>query len=144
MPTTVIMPALELAQETGKVLRWLKPPGARVAKGEAIVEIETDKVTVEVEAPAAGVLGAVSAAEGDVIAVGKTIARIFAPGEAGSSATVVTPIKADAAGSASVKASPLARKLAEQHRVDIAHIKTASGRVEKAVFEAARALCGKA
>ena len=62
MPATVIMPALELAQETGKVLRWLKAPGDAVSKGEPIVEVETDKVTVEIEAPAAGVLRAVSAA----------------------------------------------------------------------------------
>jgi pyruvate/2-oxoglutarate dehydrogenase complex dihydrolipoamide acyltransferase (E2) component len=46
MPTNVITPALELAQETGKVLRWLKAPGDRVAKGDPIVDIETDKVTV--------------------------------------------------------------------------------------------------
>jgi hypothetical protein len=46
MQTNVIMPALELAQETGKVLRWLKAPGDPVAKGDPIVEIETDKVTV--------------------------------------------------------------------------------------------------
>lgn len=135
MPANVIMPALELAQETGKVLRWLRRPGDTVSKGEPIVEIETDKVTVEVEAPAAGVLGAVSAGEGDVVAVGKTIAQIFAAGEAAATAaTVVSPIKAAAAPAASsaVKASPLARKLAEQHGVDIAQIKTASGRVEKA------------
>jgi len=46
MPTNVIIPALELAQETGKVLRWRKAPGDRVAKGDPIVDIETDKVTV--------------------------------------------------------------------------------------------------
>src|SRR6266700_3184404 len=51
MPTNVIMPALEMAQETGKVLRWIKSPGDRVVKGESIVEIETDKVTGEIEAP---------------------------------------------------------------------------------------------
>ena len=56
MPTNVIMPALELAQETGKVLHWLKAPGDLVRKGESIVEIETDKVTVEIEAPASGIL----------------------------------------------------------------------------------------
>ena len=56
MPTNVIMPALELAQETGKILRWIKSPGQTVAKGEPLLEIETDKVTVEVEAPASGVL----------------------------------------------------------------------------------------
>ena len=77
------MPALELAQETGKVLKWLKQPGDSVRKGEPIVEIETDKVTVEIEAPAAGVLREVSAQPGDVVPVGQTIALIFAAGEAG-------------------------------------------------------------
>ena len=119
MPATVIMPALELAQETGKVLRWLKAAGDTVVKGEPIVEIETDKVTVEVEAPASGVLREVSAREGDVVAVGKTIALIFAAGEAAPEATTV-------------KASPLARKVAEEHGVDLARVKTATGRIEKA------------
>ena len=73
MPTNVIMPALELAQETGKVLRWMKAPGDKVRKGEPIVEIETDKVTVEIEAPASGVLRDVTANEGDVVPVGRTI-----------------------------------------------------------------------
>src|SRR3990170_8260460 len=91
MPTTVIMPALELAQETGKVLRWLKSPGDTVSKGEPIVEIETDKVTVEIEAPASGVLRDVTARAGDVVPVGKTIALIFAAGEAGAPAAAATP-----------------------------------------------------
>src|SRR5256712_10990036 len=84
MPTDVIMPALEMAQETGKVLKWLKAPGDAVRKGEPIVEIETDKVTVEIEAPASGVLRDVTARAGDVVPVGKTIALILAPGEAGA------------------------------------------------------------
>src|SRR5262249_39473642 len=117
--TNVIMPALEMAQETGKVVRWLKSPGDSVRKGEPILEIETDKVTVEIEAPASGVLRDVTAREGDVVPVGQTIAVI---GDAAGAA----------AASAAIKASPLARKLAEQHGVDIAHIKTATGRIEKA------------
>jgi pyruvate dehydrogenase E2 component (dihydrolipoyllysine-residue acetyltransferase) len=145
MPATVIMPALELAQETGKVLKWLKRPGDRVSRGEPIVEIETDKVTVEVEAPAAGVLGEVTAQPGDVVPVGRTIALIFAAGEVGAAAAgappTVTPaasasvtgaVPAPPAAASPVKASPLARKIAEQHGVDIAAVKTASGRVEKA------------
>jgi pyruvate dehydrogenase E2 component (dihydrolipoamide acetyltransferase) len=146
MPTNVIMPALELAQETGKVLKWLKNPGDSVKKGEPIVEIETDKVTVEVEAPASGVLREVSAQPGDVVPVGQTIALIFAVGEAGAAAgaaPAVTPAASAAVSPAvpappaavnasPVKASPLARKLAEQHGVDIAAVRTASGRVEKA------------
>ena len=132
MPANVIMPALELAQETGKVLRWLKNPGDRVGKGEAIVEIETDKVTVEVEAPAAGVLGEVSAQPGDVVPVGRTIALIFAPGGTGVAAPAAPAAASAAVGSGAVKASPLARRIAEQHGVDIAQVRTASGRVEKA------------
>ncbi len=147
MPTTVIMPALELAQETGKVLKWLKRPGDRVTKGEPIVEIETDKVTVEVEAPAAGVLRDVTAQPGDVVPVGQTIALIFAVGEASAGATPTPSGAAPSAGATpaastsappaapsalGVKASPLARRVAEQHGVDLAAIKTASGRIEKA------------
>jgi len=124
MPATVIMPALELAQETGKVLRWLKAPGDAVSKGEPIVEIETDKVTVELEAPAAGVLRAVSARAGDVVRVGTTIALIYGPGEP-EAARADEPVM-------TVKASPLARKLAEQHGVDLSRVTTASGRIEKA------------
>ena len=138
MPTNVIMPALELAQETGKVLRWMKAPGDTVRKGEPILEIETDKVTVEIEAPASGILSSVTAQEGDVVPVGQTIALIAAPGEAPSSisAPILSPVGRGqgegAPASTQVKASPLARKIAEEHGVDLARIKTASGKIEKA------------
>src|SRR5438874_8955736 len=147
MPTNVIMPALELAQETGKVVHWLKRPGDAVHKGEPIVEVETDKDTVEIEAPASGVLRDVTAAEGDVVPVGRTIALIVAAGEAGG-ATAAAPVMAPASAAATgaipappamsgvsagaVKASPLARKIAEQHGVDLGRVRTASGRIEKA------------
>jgi pyruvate dehydrogenase E2 component (dihydrolipoamide acetyltransferase) len=136
MPTNVIMPALEMAQETGKVIRWLKQPGATVAKGEPIVEIETDKITVEIEAPASGVLRDVTANEGDVVPVGRTIAVI---GEAGAPTAAAAPVApAPSARAVSppaperVKASPLARKIAEQHGVDLAQVRTSSGKIEKA------------
>src|SRR5207249_3762729 len=127
MPTTVIMPALELAQETGKVLRWIKSPGETVVKGEPLLEIETDKVTVEVEAPASGVLRDVSARVGDVVPVGKTIAIIVAASE-----TTPAPVGAAPPAAEPVKASPLARRLAEQHGVDLTRLQTAGGRIEKA------------
>src|SRR5207245_11598787 len=104
MPTNVIMPALEMAQETGKVLRWIKSPGDRVVKGESIVEIETDKVTVEIEAPAAGVLRDVSAQAGDVVPVGRPIATVFAAGEAGAGAS--PPAVMPAASAAATGALP--------------------------------------
>jgi pyruvate dehydrogenase E2 component (dihydrolipoamide acetyltransferase) len=81
MATEVIMPALGMAQDTGKLLRWLKSEGEQVSKGEALMEIETDKVTVEVEAPADGTLAGVRAAEGEDVPVGRSVAIILAPGE---------------------------------------------------------------
>ncbi|HEY1265997.1 MAG TPA: dihydrolipoamide acetyltransferase family protein [Candidatus Binatia bacterium] len=81
MATDVIMPALGMAQEKGTLLAWLKKAGDAVKKGEPLMEVETDKATVEVEAPASGVLQNVTAKEGDEIPVGQTIAIIAAPGE---------------------------------------------------------------
>src|SRR6202044_2238509 len=81
MAVSIVMPALEMAQETGKIISWLKKEGDSIAKGDPIAEIETDKVVLEVEASADGVLAGVTAAAGDVVQVGKTIAWIVAPGE---------------------------------------------------------------
>ena len=75
------MPALGMAQETGKLLRWLKNEGDAVVKGEALMEIETDKVTVEIEAPAAGTLAGVTASEGEDVPVGQVIAYVLGDGE---------------------------------------------------------------
>ena len=148
MPTDVIMPALEMAQETGKVLKWLKAPGHAVRKGEPIVEIETDKVTVEIEAPASGVLRDVTARAGDVVPVGKTIALIFAPGEADAAGpaapvgpaaggvptgAVASPppaapaVKAAPAGDGTASrltaASPKARRLAAERGLDVSALR---------------------
>jgi pyruvate dehydrogenase E2 component (dihydrolipoyllysine-residue acetyltransferase) len=82
MASNVIMPALGVAQQTGILLKWLKAEGQSVAKGEPLMEIETDKATVEIEAAASGVLARVSAKAGDEVPVGQTIALILAPGEA--------------------------------------------------------------
>ncbi len=88
MATDVILPALGMSQDTGKIVQWLKAEGEQVAKGEPLVEIETDKATVEVEAPAAGVLTRVSATVGDDVPVGQVIARILASGEVAATAGV--------------------------------------------------------
>jgi pyruvate dehydrogenase E2 component (dihydrolipoamide acetyltransferase) len=81
MAVSVVMPALEMAQETGKVISWRKREGQQVAKGEPLLEVETDKAVVEVESPGDGILSAISAHEGAVIPVGQTIAWLLAPGE---------------------------------------------------------------
>lgn len=114
MPTSVIMPALGLTQDTGKVLKWLKAEGDAVTQGEPLMEVETDKVTVEIEAPASGVLAAVRASAGDVVPVGQAVAVILAPGE---------PAPAPQAVEAKLPpASPKARRLAKDLGVDIATI----------------------
>ena len=82
MPVEVIMPMLGMAQETGKVLRWLKQDGESVRKGEPLLEVETDKVTVEIEAPADGTLAGVRVPEGTEVPVGEVIALVLAEGEA--------------------------------------------------------------
>lgn len=81
MATDVIMPALGVAQEKGTLISWLKAEGQSVTKGEPLMEIETDKATVEVEAPASGILTSVTASPGDEIPVGNKIAVLLAPGE---------------------------------------------------------------
>ena len=81
MAISVVMPALEMAQETGKLVSWKKKAGDQVKKGEMLLEVETDKAVVEIEAAGDGVLGGVTAKEGDVVPVGQTIAWLLKPGE---------------------------------------------------------------
>ena len=136
------MPALEMAQETGKLLAWRKKEGDRVSKGEPLLEIETDKAVVEVEAPADGILAGIKASEGSDIPVGQTIAWIVAPGEAvpvesepaapaaraGSHSKTeqahAVPVAASSAPASpsSAKISPKARRLAKEIGVDIAGV----------------------
>jgi len=143
MAFSVVMPALEMAQETGKLIAWRKQEGDRVIKGEPLLEIETDKAVVEVEAPADGILVGIKASAGDEIPVGRTIAWIVAPGEAppvesesaapaaraGShvkAAPQVTGLAATASAQApllSAKISPKARRLAKELGVDLATVR---------------------
>lgn len=137
------MPALEMAQETGKLLSWRKKEGDAVSKGEPLLDVETDKAVVEVEAQADGILAGLKAREGDVIPVGQTIGWIVAPGEkppveevsAASgrrmdSAPAVTASAAAASAAAPVAApttsarvSPKARRLAKERGVDLALVR---------------------
>lgn len=140
MAFSVVMPALEMAQETGKLLAWRKKEGDRVTKGEPLLEIETDKAVVEVEAPADGVLAGIRATEGADIPVGQTIAWIVAPGEhtpadetpstpaarATSSAHAgprQSPVAPASAGTTAAKISPKARRLAKELGIDLGAVK---------------------
>lgn len=143
MATVVIMPALGMAQETGKVLRWLKAEGETITKGEPLLEIETDKATLELEAPASGVLAQVHAAAGSVVPVGQVIGVIAAPAEevssrSASSSNARSPSASSPAASRAVlpsehpavpqvsppvtrpQASPKARRLAQERGIDLA------------------------
>ena len=78
MQKDVIVPRLGSSDESDavRILRWLKEKGAKVQKGEALLEVETDKVNVEIEAPADGLLGQIKAAEGDFVKFGAVVAVI--------------------------------------------------------------------
>jgi pyruvate dehydrogenase E2 component (dihydrolipoamide acetyltransferase) len=142
MAFSVVMPALEMAQETGKLIAWRKKEGDRVSKGEPLLEIETDKAVVEVEAPADGILAGVKASEGSEIPVGQTIAWIVGPGEQPPTDTAPSTPAARAtsqpkreqshsapaqaatpASAVSARISPKARRLAKELGVDIAKIR---------------------
>jgi pyruvate dehydrogenase E2 component (dihydrolipoamide acetyltransferase) len=140
MAVSIVMPALEMAQETGKIISWLKKEGDTIAKGEPIAEIETDKVVLELEATADGVLAGVQAAAGDVVQVGKTIAWIVTPGEqppaeaegATPAARTMTEQSKQAVAAATapavsapkteVKVSPKARRMAQELGVDLSQV----------------------
>ncbi len=139
MATEVILPRLGQGMESGTIVRWLKSEGEPVAKGEPLFELDTDKVTQEVEAEAAGVLLKIAVAAGEV-PVGQTVAFIGAAGEAVPE--VAAPPDASnrllqaeteprtepapqpevvsaPAGNGRVKASPLARRLARERGIDL-------------------------
>src|SRR5688500_7903430 len=137
MGISVVMPALEMAQETGKLVAWLKQEGEQVRKGEMLLEVETDKAVVEIEATGDGILGGVTAKPGDVVQVGRTIAWLLQPGESppvataapASARTISSPASAASAAAAAPapaaggpRLSPKARKLAQEHGVDVASL----------------------
>jgi pyruvate dehydrogenase E2 component (dihydrolipoamide acetyltransferase) len=149
MATPVIMPKIEMAQEKATVIDWLKQEGDEVKKGEALLEVETDKVTMEVEAPASGILAGLRGEPGHTIPVTETIAYILEPGEE-------LPEEAVARKEAAVKeegeapspptkakeeadATPVARRLAEAEGIDLSVVEGTGpeGRIVKSDVEAA-------
>src|ERR1700690_3288020 len=90
MAISVVMPALEMAQETGKLISWLKKEGESVAKGEPLLEIETDKAVMEIESPGEGILAGVKAHPGTDVPLGQPIAGIGRKGEAAPSDEATT------------------------------------------------------
>ena len=142
MATEVILPRLGQGMESGTIVRWLKSEGEPVEKGEPLFELDTDKVTQEVEAETNGVLLKIAVAEGEV-PVGQTVAFIGEQGEdvpdvvsqapkppepesASNSllqAKEEPPAGPPASGNGRIKASPLARRLARERGIDLAMLR---------------------
>jgi pyruvate dehydrogenase E2 component (dihydrolipoamide acetyltransferase) len=140
--TEVILPRLGQGMESGTIVRWLKSEGEPVAKGEPLFELDTDKVTQEVEAEAAGVLLKIAVPEGEV-PVGQTVAFIGAEGEDVPDVAAVAPPESGARHQTVVesevvdevpgtspqqtngrlKASPLARRIARERGVELSGIR---------------------
>src|SRR5271169_6295643 len=144
MAISVVMPALEMAQETGKLISWLKKEGESVAKGEPLLEVETDKAVMEIESPGDGLLAGIKVQAGTEVPVGRTIAWIVRPGEVppadeaaiesgrkitASAISAAPPMQSATATSsaapsaASVKISPKARRLAGERGVNLADVR---------------------
>ncbi len=142
MAISVVMPALEMAQETGKLISWLKKEGDSVAKGEPLLEIETDKAVMEIESPGDGVLAGVRVQPGAEVPVGRTIAWIVRPGEvppadevataSGRKTTAVAPSGVSSLAHANqgaessaqaVRISPKARRLANERGINLADVR---------------------
>jgi pyruvate dehydrogenase E2 component (dihydrolipoamide acetyltransferase) len=129
----LLLPRLSDTMEEGSVLRWLKQPGERVTKGEPIVEVDTDKVTVVLDAPADGWLGEILVPAGGVAPIGATLVNIVADLAATATSAAAVPPAAhgtptppdterdapEAHPRARVRATPLARKLARGAGLDL-------------------------
>ena len=120
------MPKFEMSQETGTIARWLKQNGEAIAKGDAILEVETDKVTMEVESPASGTLNGIAAQPGEVIPIGQVIAFVWAARGG--------PPKPSEGG----RATPVAEKMAAEHGIALADIRGSGkiGQITKGDVEA--------
>ncbi len=132
----IVVPELAESITEGTIAQWLKQPGERVSKGESILELETDKVNVEITSDYSGVIKEVLKDEGDTVNIGETIA-IIEEGEVANPVPHVSELEvaSDLTNKASndVIASPTARKLAREQGIDLTNISSVDplGRVRQ-------------
>jgi len=157
MATEVILPKVDMDMATGRILRWLVAEGTAVKEGDPLFEIETDKATMEIEAPASGLLRN-PAKEGADIPVGEAVAWIVgqgesfngaaapaAPAESKDAPTAVpqaaAPQQAQPVSGTGVRATPLARRIAREGGIDISRVNGSGphGRIVRADVEDALA-----
>lgn len=161
----VIMPKMGDGMEEGTLVEWLRAEGEKVKSGEVIGTIQTDKATLELEAPGSGILTGFLIQPGDTVPVGQPIAAILKAGEElppgyGSKAGSTTESKSEtpagqaieevkaapaaaAAGEDRVKASPLAKKIARDHGINLALV-TGTGPGGRIVERDVQAMIDKA
>ena len=141
MPIKVILPKLEMAQESATIIEWLKEEGDQVKQGEPLLMMETDKVTFELESPGSGALAIVRGELGVEIPVTTIIAYLLQPGEQ----VPVAEAQLSTVGSEIVSAptplnaSPLTKRLAAQHNLDLTALEGSGprGQITKEDVEAA-------
>src|SRR6478672_5861117 len=134
MATDVQVPALGESITEGTLAQWLKQPGDAVAVDEPIASLETDKVTVEVPSPAAGILAEQLVKEGDTVAVGALIARI----DEGAAASTTVTNPAGAGENPQLRGSDHAPEPADEEAETSSaddHITTLAPAVRRAVLE---------
>jgi 2-oxoglutarate dehydrogenase E2 component (dihydrolipoamide succinyltransferase) len=140
MATNIVVPELGESVVEARVARWLKKEGEAVAVGEPLVELETEKVDLEVSADRAGVLGSIKHAEGADVKVGEVLAVLEAGDGKPAPAKAASQAKADpataskpAAAAPDVKATPTARNVAREEGVTLESVAAsgAGGRVMK-------------
>ena len=125
----ILLPADQAEGTRSQVLRWLKAVGEVVARHEPLVEIETDKVTIEVPAPADGVLAEISAAEGADVAPGALLGRLSASDAAAAPKAAAAPIApgtlatADISVAAPTRMSPAVRRLLGEHGLQASEVR---------------------
>ena len=135
MATDIIMPQLGESIAEGTVVKWLIPLGGTIEKDQSLLEVETEKVDLEVPSPASGVLKEILVKAGETVAVGTLLARIDSapPAEVINrvGGVVVRPVDSEASGEE--HHSPAVRQLAKEHGVDLTHVKGTGtgGRVTK-------------
>ena len=126
-PTEIPVPTLGESVTEATVAKWLKQQGDAVAADEPLVELETDKVTLEVNAPLAGVLSEIRAQEGDTVEVGAVLGLLASGPEAATKPTAAQPgrreaVPKTAAPEAADRLSPAVRKMIAEHDLDPARI----------------------
>jgi pyruvate dehydrogenase E2 component (dihydrolipoamide acetyltransferase) len=132
MPLEIIMPKFGFTLETGEIIEWLKREGDAVESGEPICEVTTDKVNMEIEAPADGTLYKILFDEGDTVEVTTVIAYMLSPGEAPPESLPTQPARQSDVGAEPIKqapdaqpdvtATPVARRLAASEQVDLSRV----------------------